>query len=411
MLKVLVVDDEHRYRDELELALGRHGYDIRLAASGREAIDVGARYRPNVLVADWMLQGNIHGLHVAEVLRAVCPDVRTILITGYATRDLKEHAGRAEVCEFIEKPFRLAQICEAVDHAANAPKSRAETLPIGLVEVDEDGCITYANAVARDLFAHTGGGSTPKHLKDLFPPDREVELDKTETRWVDLRPVGDEGVEWHARSRRWEQPKGRLYVLIPHEARHHRHHPIVRMLLGLAETGVTTWPFEGRALIIDHTPLVRRAVAYSLEGAGCLCHTAETLEAATPLLERDPGVQVVLLDHDLPSTSLPEAVERLRGIRPGITLVGTGTTDHRKEFSALGVNYFLEKPYVINDLINALTGRIGACVDCGLPIPLRRPRTGETPSRWVCCGCGARYSAVLDDAFSQDVLRHVQAAE
>jgi len=408
---VLVVDDEHRYRDELELALSRKGYDIRSAATGREAIDLGARYRPNVLVADWMLQGGIHGLHVAEVLRAIDPDVQTILITGYATRDLREHAERAEVCEFIEKPFRLAQICDAVDQAANAPKPRVEHLPIGLVEVDEDGRIVYANAAARELFAHAVGEPAPQQLKDLLTDDGARELDKAESRWVTLRPRGGEARDWQARSRRWEQPRGRLYVLIPHEAQHHRHHPVVRMLLGLAETATVAWPLEGRAMIIDPTPLVRRAVAYSLEAVGCLCHMAETLETAVPLLDRDPGVEVILLDHDLPNTAIAEAVSRLRAIRPNVRIVGTGATEHRGKFAASGVTLFLEKPYVINDLINALTGRIGACVDCGLPIPLRRPRPGETPSHWVCCGCGARYSAVLDESFPRDIQRHVQAAE
>ncbi len=411
MLKVLVVDDEHRYRDELELALGRKGYDIRSAATGREAIDLGARYRPNVLVADWMLQGGIHGLHVAEVLRAINPDVRTILITGYATRDLKEHAERAEVCEFIEKPFRLAQICDAVDHAANMPKPKAECLPIGLVEVDEDGRIVYANTAARELFARAVGEASPQRLKEILTDDGAVDLDKAESRWVTLRPRGTEASDWQARSRRWDQPRGRLYVLIPHEARHHRHHPVVRMLLGLAETSAVAWPLEGRAMIIDPTPLVRRAVAYSLEAVGCLCHMAETLEAALPLLERDPGVEVVLLDHDLPNTALAEAVSELKAIRPNVRIVGTGATEHRAEFTASGVTLFLEKPYVINDLINTLTDRIGTCLECGLPIPLRRPKPGEAASSWVCCGCGARYSAVLDESFPKDIQRHVQAGE
>ena len=69
MCKVLIVDDERDYRDQLSLCLSEDELEIRTAGSGREAIDLGACFRPDVLVADWMLKNHIHGLHVAEVLQ------------------------------------------------------------------------------------------------------------------------------------------------------------------------------------------------------------------------------------------------------------------------------------------------------------------------------------------------------
>ncbi len=38
MSRVLVVDDERRIRELLELSLSHHGYDVRCAADGQEAL-------------------------------------------------------------------------------------------------------------------------------------------------------------------------------------------------------------------------------------------------------------------------------------------------------------------------------------------------------------------------------------
>ena len=66
MPKVLIVDDERSYRDYLGRFLAREGHEVQLAATGREAIDGGCRFRPDVLVVDWMLKDHVHGLQVTE---------------------------------------------------------------------------------------------------------------------------------------------------------------------------------------------------------------------------------------------------------------------------------------------------------------------------------------------------------
>jgi CheY-like chemotaxis protein len=411
MSRVLVVDDECRYRDELETALRRGGHEVRLAASGRDAIDIGIRYRPDVLITDWMLQNSIHGLRVAEVLRIVRPSIQTILITGYASCDLRGEAEKVEVFEFVEKPFHLEHIHKIVRQAAASARAEAPGLPVGIMEADSRGAIQYANRPARDLFSQTAAGRDAATLQDLFGAKQSVDLAAASTRWVDVFPLTPTPKEWHVRAKDWEDTGDRLFVVLPAQAKHHKHHPIVTMLLGVSESGATHWPLKCRALIVDDAPLVRQAVVSSLESLGCLCHAAETAEVALRLFERDPDVKVVLLDYDLHATDAPELVRKFRAIRPDVSIVGTCTTDRRCAFAEMGVQHFLEKPYAISDLINLLTDRIGNCAECGLPIPLRRPKPGEPARSWVCCGCGASYHAVFDPDFPHDVLRHVRPAD
>jgi DNA-binding response OmpR family regulator len=67
--RALVVEDDRVMRETLELVLASEGYDVELAASGREAIDL-CRAEPFALVVldDWMPGPS--GLEVVQWLRA-----------------------------------------------------------------------------------------------------------------------------------------------------------------------------------------------------------------------------------------------------------------------------------------------------------------------------------------------------
>ena len=51
-MRILVVDDEKRYRAYLGSMLDARGYEVAVAGTGREAIDTGIRFRPDLLLTD-----------------------------------------------------------------------------------------------------------------------------------------------------------------------------------------------------------------------------------------------------------------------------------------------------------------------------------------------------------------------
>lgn len=120
MSKVLIVDDEPQYGVYLSDWLTREGHEVKAVTTAEDAIDFGMRWRPSILVADWMLSSQLDGLQVSEAVRAANPNLRTILITGFPSRDLKARAERANVFSFIEKPFSLSEVAGAVRQAADA---------------------------------------------------------------------------------------------------------------------------------------------------------------------------------------------------------------------------------------------------------------------------------------------------
>jgi len=118
-IRVLIVDDEPSYRDYLERFLAREGYDVRTASTSEEALSIGREFSPAVVLADWMLKDHVHGLQVAESLREFCPDLRIVLMTGFPSSEIRKEADRARVFQFLEKPFGLDEVAEAIAAASN----------------------------------------------------------------------------------------------------------------------------------------------------------------------------------------------------------------------------------------------------------------------------------------------------
>ena len=115
--RILIVDDEPTYREYLERFLVREGFEVRAAETGFEAIEIAREFVPDVLLADWMLRCEMHGIEVGEALRALWPDLRILLMTGFPTADLEAEAARVGINGFLEKPFSLDDLASAVDSA------------------------------------------------------------------------------------------------------------------------------------------------------------------------------------------------------------------------------------------------------------------------------------------------------
>jgi len=397
MVRVLVVDDEPRYRDHISRVLTRDGHDVRTAANAREAIATGSAFRPNVLVADWMLRDQLHGLQVCESLSTAVPGLKTILITGFPSADVRADARSFQVAEFIEKPFEMARLRDAVRAVAAAGPTPLGHSPIAVLDVRRDGTIRFANERARQLLAQTSAGVGATDLGQILDLGANTPLGPATERWVPVAPRGAAPLRWQVRAKEHVGESGWLVVIVPDEQRHHQEHPVVRMLLDLETSPTTAWPFSGRTLIVDDDQWVRHIVARQIENGGGICHTAESAQAALQTCMRDSGIEIVVIDHDLPGEKAGELVAGIRQHLPQVQFVGTSGLDRAHEFREMGVTAFLQKPWALADLIAVLRHQIGRCATCELSLPLRLAKPREESDQWVCVRCGHRYQAVWDE--------------
>ncbi len=164
---------------------------------------------------------------------------------------------------------------------------------------------------------------------------------------------------------------------------------------------------DGTVLVVDDDAVFRGAVVEQLKRVGIAVRAVESYESGLEAAQGDPSVRVVLLDHPTVGARVDLMVDALRAIRPDALIIGNSGADRRLEFAAAGVAQYLQKPWRMPEFLSLLRRRIGVCVECGRPLPLRLPGPDETGQRWVCATCGARYCALLDEEAPRYQHRYV----
>ena len=81
---ILVVDDEEIMREILETLLTREGYDVRLAASGAEGLELARALPFDAAIVDIMMPG-LDGIATLDELKRIDEDLAVIIITAFAS--------------------------------------------------------------------------------------------------------------------------------------------------------------------------------------------------------------------------------------------------------------------------------------------------------------------------------------
>jgi len=374
MARVLVVDDERDFRDQIRLSLEAEGCEVESAASCLEAVRMVPRYRPDILVADWMLRDHLHGLHVSEVLGTVRPGMRTVLMTGYASQDLRAEASGHKVAAFLEKPFEPGKLIEAVRKAADAPG--AHHPPVGVLQARSDGTIAWANQYARELFARTEAGAGAARLDTIIGAEQAALLSPAPTRWSAVKAPGEQD-RWHFLGKDLDDGGSLLVVLDDVRLPVLRDHPVVQSLLGLEESGPIRWDLPGHVLLVDDQEYVRRFVSGQFRRVGCPCLTAENGEVAVRLFERDEQIRYVLLDWYMPGDDAADLVREFHRIRPGTIIVGVSGEERREDFARIGIDRAMSKPV----RIEALMAELRAAENAAHPPAAKKPDQSEWGTR------------------------------
>jgi two-component system, OmpR family, KDP operon response regulator KdpE len=106
--RVLVVDDETQIRRTVGINLRARGFDVDLAETGEEGLDLAARHRPDVVVVDLGLPG-IGGVEVIEGIRG-WSRVPIIVLSVRDTEADKVAALDAGADDYVTKPFGMDEL-------------------------------------------------------------------------------------------------------------------------------------------------------------------------------------------------------------------------------------------------------------------------------------------------------------
>jgi two-component system nitrogen regulation response regulator NtrX len=102
--RVLIVDDEAGIRQALKQVLEYENLDVRVAASGGEAITLYNEFRPNLVFLDVKMAG-LDGLETLTRLRHLDPGAQIVMISGHGTIATAVEATQRGAFDFLEKPL------------------------------------------------------------------------------------------------------------------------------------------------------------------------------------------------------------------------------------------------------------------------------------------------------------------
>ena len=126
MTRVLVVDDEPQILRALRINLRVRDYDVHVAATGAEALEVAGRYPPDLVILDLGLP-DLDGVEVIQGLRG-WTKAPIIVLSGRADSVDKVEALDAGADDYITKPFGVEELLARM-RAAVRRTGAVEDLP------------------------------------------------------------------------------------------------------------------------------------------------------------------------------------------------------------------------------------------------------------------------------------------
>lgn len=136
-VRILIVDDEEVLCELLATGLRYEGFDVEVAGDGPAAIDLAARFRPHLIVLDWMLPG-LDGLAVCHRLRAQS-EVAILMLTAKGGLDDRVAGLDAGADDYLVKPFKFKELLARVRAILRRHRlSLHARLTVGDVTVDRE---------------------------------------------------------------------------------------------------------------------------------------------------------------------------------------------------------------------------------------------------------------------------------
>jgi two-component system, cell cycle sensor histidine kinase and response regulator CckA len=119
--RVLLVEDDQAAREGLSGILEMLGYSVVAVGAGEDAVGIDDEKVPfSVVLTDYMLPG-MPGIEVVRRLRKRWPDIKAILMSGYAAPGLIAAAVAANEFGFLQKPFDMADLARTLRDVLQPP--------------------------------------------------------------------------------------------------------------------------------------------------------------------------------------------------------------------------------------------------------------------------------------------------
>jgi YesN/AraC family two-component response regulator len=126
-IRVLFVDDEAAIRQTLPIILEQHGFDVTVAGTVPEALDIITHQKFDVLLTDLNIGTPADGFILVTAMRRCQPSAATFILTGYPDFQTALEAIRKQVDDYLVKPADIPKLVSTLKEKALQPRPLNES--------------------------------------------------------------------------------------------------------------------------------------------------------------------------------------------------------------------------------------------------------------------------------------------
>lgn len=111
-MKVLIVDDEKQFSDQLAEYLTVLGYEVYNTYTGEQALDILEKEKPNVILCDLKLRkiGTLDGDDILTQLKSLSPKTIPVMLTAYKNEATQRRLISKGAVRCLYKPIQLNEL-------------------------------------------------------------------------------------------------------------------------------------------------------------------------------------------------------------------------------------------------------------------------------------------------------------
>lgn len=168
---VLVVEDESIVSKDIQHSLKKLGYNVvGAAATGDRALEIARDEKPDIVLMDIMLKGDMNGIEAAGIMKAEL-GIPVIFLTAYADDSTLSKAKVTEPYGYIIKPFKEVDLHTTIEmalykHNKNKEVEKERDLLYSLVENKDSKEFIFVKANSRLVKLNTKDIYYVEALKD-----------------------------------------------------------------------------------------------------------------------------------------------------------------------------------------------------------------------------------------------------
>lgn len=181
MVRILIVENEWIIANDIRMSLEDMGYEvIDVVSSGEKAIEAAALLKPDLILMDIMLEGEMDGIDTAKHIRQIL-DTPIVYLTAYSDKRFLNRSKETEPFGYLLKPFKSREVHIVIEIALYKHKMERNlresqkwlstlfnSIHDAVITIDNKGFINYLNPSAVSLTGWNNEDAKGHIIEEVF---------------------------------------------------------------------------------------------------------------------------------------------------------------------------------------------------------------------------------------------------